>query len=935
MAWSYIRLGIAALLPAFTSFFLYWLERKTRMKNMNREVKQGIYGLLFGLLAIVGTEAGIPFHGAQANCRDAAVLCAGLLFGAPAGIIAGLIGGIERWIAVAWGVGTFTRVACTVSTILAGFYAAALRKYLFEDKKPGWMISFAVGVVMEIFHLTMVFITNMDDPQRAMEVVRACTVPMVTANGLSVMIAAVSMELLLRKKEPKKQENVRISQTIQRWLLVTVILAFALTSFFVVRLQNTLAIVQTNLTLQEANSELVKDISDASDENLLEQARKASKDLGKMTLGSIAAKYGLAEINLVDENGIIVDSTRRDFIGFDMDSGDQAAEFLCLLNGEDEYVQEFGTITINRTMSRKYAGIRLESGFLQVGYDSISFQRDIAQRVKGSSKNRRVGNTGYVVILDAQNNIVSAPPSFDSTATKDLLNIPLTESEESTLMSVGGVKCYCRRDMTEGYSIIAVLPQDEATQIRTIAIYVNTFMEILVFALLFGLIYLLIRKVVVNQIKCINASLAKITGGDLNEVVNVRSNAEFSSLSDDINSTVTTLKRYIAEAAARIDAELVAAKSIQSSALPVVHPNISGRNDLDIYAFMATAKEVGGDFYDFYMTNQNTFNFMVADVSGKGIPASLFMMRAKTELKNMMESGANLADAFTHGNADLCQGNDAEMFVTAWQGSLDLDTGLVRYVNAGHNHPLVRHGNGKYEMLKSRVNFVLGGMNGIKYKEQELELQPGDTLFLYTDGVTEATNASNELYGDERLLAVADACEYESMEAFCKAVKEDIDRFVGDAPQFDDITMLAIRYIGKKPDWSVRFEEATLDDIPGLTAGAEEELERIGCSMRVITQMSVAIDEIYSNIVKYAYPHGKGSVRVSIHEEEKPHSVSMTFEDEGVPYNPMTNAEPDITLSAEERKIGGLGIFIVKKTMDDVQYHYENDRNIFTIRKNL
>ena len=935
MVWSYVKLGIAALLPAIASFLLYWMERKTKMKGMNAKVKQGIYGLLFGALAIVGTEAGIPFNGAQANCRDAAVLCAGLLFGAPAGIIAGLIGGIERWIAVAWGVGTFTRVACTVSTILAGFYAAALRKYLFEGKKPGWIISFAIGVVMEVFHLTMVFITNMDDPQKAMEVVRACTVPMVVSNGLSVMIAAVSMELFLRKREPAKHENMRISQTIQRWLLVTVLFAFALTSFFVVRLQSTLAIVQTNQSLQEVNNELVHDITDAADENMLEQARKAARHLNTMGLGSIAAQYGLTEINLADENGVVIDSTRQDFIGFEFDSGAQTAEFLCLLNGADEYVQEFGTTMYNPALQRKYAGVRLESGFLQVGYDAPAFQREIAQRVKGASRNRRVGNTGYVVIFDAKNNVVSAPSTFDPAQTEDLLNVPIAENEESALLEIGGVKCYCRRDMTEGYSIIAVLPSDEAMQISTIAIYVNTFLEILVFALLFGLIYLLIRQVVVKQIKSINVSLAKITGGDLNEVVNVRSNAEFSSLSDDINSTVSTLKRYIAEAAARIDAELVAAKSIQSSALPVVNKNISGRNDLDIHAFMATAKEVGGDFYDFYMTRQNTFNFMVADVSGKGIPASLFMMRAKTELKNMMESGEDLADAFTHGNADLCQGNDAEMFVTAWQGSLNLDTGLVNYVNAGHNHPLVRHGNGQFEMLKSRVNFVLGGMDGMRYKEQELKLEPGDTLFLYTDGVTEATNASNELYGDDRLLAVANKCEYESMAEFCKAVKEDIDRFVGEAPQFDDITMLAVRFIGRKPDWERRFEEATLDDIPELTAGAEEELERIGCSMRVITQMSVAIDEIYSNIVKYAYPHVKGSVRVSIHEEEKPHSVSMTFEDSGIPYNPMTNAEPDITLSAEERRIGGLGIFIVKKTMDDVQYHYENDRNIFTIRKKL
>ncbi|MCQ2478115.1 MAG: hypothetical protein MJ091_02695, partial [Clostridia bacterium] len=182
---SYQKLGIASALPIVAAVILFLLDRYTPFKKLPYVLKQIIFGIVFGLLAVVGTEWGIPMNGAMVNCRDAAVLTGGLLFGAPAGIIAGIIGGVERWIAVAWGVGSYTRLACSASTIIAGFYSAALRKFMFDNKKPVWTLSLAIGVVMEVFHLTMVFITNINDATNAMAVVKACSVPMIIANGLS------------------------------------------------------------------------------------------------------------------------------------------------------------------------------------------------------------------------------------------------------------------------------------------------------------------------------------------------------------------------------------------------------------------------------------------------------------------------------------------------------------------------------------------------------------------------------------------------------------------------------------------------------------------------------------------------------------------------------------------------------------------------------
>ena len=931
---SMLKLSIAALLPVLAAILLYLADERTPFGRLPVWAKQLAFGVVFGGLAVVGTEWGIPMNGAQVNCRDAAVLIGGLLFGAPAGIIAGFIGGIERWIAVAWGVGTFTRVACAVSTVIAGFYAAALRKYMFEDKRPGWFISCAIGVVMEIFHLTMVFITNMGTPEKAMDVVKACTVPMVVANGVSVMLAASFLWLISAEQFRSVREQVHIAQAVQRWLLATVVVAFLTTSFFVYRLQDELAKAQTDTLLSYATDEVAKDIMDASDKNLLDICRAIAPEAKDGDLAALAERYGVSEIDVVDADGIITRSTEPDFVGYDMASGDQSRAFLCLNQFTEEYVQAYGPISYDASMMRKYAGVSTDDGFVQVGYDAERFQQDIATQVKGLTKNRHVGQTGFLLITDARQYVVSSPDMFNAmNFLHQAENIYYPRENETFTVVLDDVSYFTQYRLTEGYYIIALQPEGEALQMRNVALYVNTFMEILVFAVLFGLIYLLIRRIVVDKIKSVNRSLGEITAGKLDEVVDVRSSAEFASLSDDINSTVDTLKEYIVEASARIDAELEFAKNIQTSALPSQFPAFPLRRDFDIYASMNPAKEVGGDFYDFYMTHHNMLHFLIADVSGKGIPAAMFMMRAKTELKTLTEAEMPIDEVFTTGNRALCEGNDAGMFVTAWQGGLDLETGLMSFANAGHNPPLVRHAaDGKFAYLRSRAGFVLAGMEGVRYRAQELQLMPGDIIFLYTDGVTEATNAAEELYGEERLLEVVNGKEFSSMEELCRHVKADVDAFVGDAPQFDDITMVALRYDGSKvPVFHV--DHATIDDVTPATAFVEEELSKLGCSMKSIIQVNVAMDEIISNIVSYGYPKGPGPITVKVIERFGPHRAYIRFEDSGIPYNPLTNQDPDVTLTAEERGIGGLGIYMVKKTMDDMKYKYEDGKNILSIMK--
>ena len=285
--------------------------------------------------------------------------------------------------------------------------------------------------------------------------------------------------------------------------------------------------------------------------------------------------------------------------------------------------------------------------------------------------------------------------------------------------------------------------------------------------------------------------------------LNIRTGDEIQALSEAIKTMELEINEYIQDLTAvtaekeRIGAELNVATQIQADMLPRIFPAFPEREEFDVYATMNPAKEVGGDFYDFFLVDDDHLAVVIADVSGNGVPAALFMVIAKTLIKNHAQNQEAPGTVFTQTNEQLCEGNDAGLFVTGWMGVLEISTGKFVYVNAGHNPPLLKRAGGTFEWLKSRPGFVLAGMEGVRYRENTLQLEPGDRLYLYTDGVTEATNSREELFGDERLQNALNEYMDLPVEQFLPKIKECIDAFVGGADQFDDITMLALDYQSK------------------------------------------------------------------------------------------------------------------------------------------
>ncbi len=653
--------------------------------------------------------------------------------------------------------------------------------------------------------------------------------------------------------------------------------------------------------------------------------------LSQEALEKTRAFLDVDEVHVSDGKGILIASIPAAYKGYDMASAEQSAEFMPALTRPDfALVQKPRAKGINQELFQ-YAGVsrRGTPGIVQVGFQPRRLQEAVQiADVRNIASSFRIGIDG-TILLCKENQVVCA-------GTKKLAPGPITQYgvNPSVLRLKKPFTLHINDEEYLGmampfadYTIVGILPKKEMYLSRNAIIFILIIVNLILFGVVFILVSVLVQRLVISGIYKVNDSLSLITAGNLNEKVNVHNSTEFTSLSCGINTTVDALKQAISDAAARIDAELEFAKAIQFSVLPRMFPPYPDRTEFDIYAAMHTAKEVGGDFYDFFLVDQDHLVFLIADVSGKGIPAALFMMEAKTQLKNLAEAGMEPAAVFTEANNRLCANNEQGMFVTAFFGELEISSGKLVCVNAGHNPPLLKRSDEKFEFLKFNRGLVLGAMKNVRYRSHEFRIAPGDEIFLYTDGVTEAQNAAGHFFGGDRLRDTLSSLPGGSPKELLTSLKDTLDAFSSGAEQADDITMLCVKYCS--PAGKCLELEAVTEALPKLLAWLDTNLDKAGVSPRAKTRISIAAEEIFVNIAHYAYA-GPGGKTVTAFSDDG-ESVRLTFTDSGFPFNPLERKMPDVTLDADERTCGGLGIFMVRTSMDSVDYRFENGHNILTI----
>ena len=633
--------------------------------------------------------------------------------------------------------------------------------------------------------------------------------------------------------------------------------------------------------------------------------------------------------------------------------------FFEMEDGSPESLEKLGELTSEGLLSNILAGYYEErNGLIIVSLNGLVIGTD-SHRMEIESVDELDEAVGDDVLAAADKSVRDgtlervvylAPSAFN-----DLVDLAAPGDSEGFSSILTPQVGYLVAMESDDYRVVVIRPSSMVFAARNDIAGWVTFASFALLVVVSLLMWRLLNRMVTRRIHAANAALARITDGDLDARVEPDGALEFVELSEGINHTVDALQGWIAEAETRMDAELATAKAIQESALPQVFPPFPDILKFDIYASMNAAKEVGGDFYDFFLVGDSDadagrLGFVMADVSGKGVPAALFMMKAKTQIRDYLEAGMELGEAVENANRQLVDGNDAGMFVTAWVGVLDYASAHVDFVNAGHNPPLLWQSEGdgaegssrtgSWRWLTEKSGMPLGLFDGFPYEVHSLDCRPGDTFLLYTDGVTEAMSESGELYGEERLETLANENVALHPRELVQAVRAGVAEHAAGAEQSDDITILALE-VGVPPEEkAVLTVPADTGEIDAVYGFIHAELDRRLCPVRVQNQLDVAVEEMFVNVCRYAYEgmaaDADRTVRVTHAISADPPSITVEIIDGGMPFDPM--AKPDATTAdayanVADVPVGGLGIFMAKKSVDEMRYERADGFNIVTLVK--
>ena len=382
--------------------------------------------------------------------------------------------------------------------------------------------------------------------------------------------------------------------------------------------------------------------------------------------------------------------------------------------------------------------------------------------------------------------------------------------------------------------------------------------------------------------------------------------------------------------------ELKLGWEIQMGLLPLLFPPYPERSDLEIHADLKPAREVGGDFYDFFLLEDDRLGLCVGDVAGKGVPAALFMAVAKSLVGAGIRIDASPGATLTRVNTEISRHNEASMFVTLFLAVLDLRSGLLTFTNAGHNPPYIRRGDASIVTLSARHGPVVGALEGISFDEGQVQLVAGDQLVAFTDGVTEAMNDAGGFYGDQRLKRLLHQPELATPEIVVPAVMNDVARFAGEADQADDITVLAIQFHGPlRSRYRLDFElENDLAEIARVQRGFDELAQEHDLPDSVRRGTKLVLDELLNNVISHGFESAR-SQYLGVSVELFSDRLKITIIDDGRPFDPFHVASPDTTVTLEERELGGLGLLLVRKMVDESSYAWVEGRNIVTLEKRL
>jgi len=697
-------------------------------------------GVLFGLLGIVCNSCAsvtLAEFGFCVELRDAPPLVAALFFGPVAGIVAGLVTAVERALSPLWGVGTAS--LCPLATFLTVLYGVAFRRWLADGYRPTVLQAALAGAWAEFLHLSLDILFNLFIGGVMIEIVYTAIIPEALFIAASTGIAAA------------------VCRPASVWprafrLPLTAMLVLFAVSFSLVA---TTFLHRASLEADEIVRESVTSVKEKADAQIgymlhcnaisIANRHDWTKPADVKTMRKIAEAYDVDELNVIGEDGRVISSTDPEVLkgsGFSRDNA-LAAPFFELVDGKRTFVkQPFRAGINNPDCTAKYIGVPLpgQRKILQLGYHWTRLERDFETFFLPMITGTGFGENGYVVLANTRRNVVVGPVRNHPDAEgKSLSEIGLPTDAESETMFTGivcgkGSRCYCYEGLGE-WRLYAVLP--------LIDVFGPANLSVIAMGLVLFLLCATFRMIELNFRKA-QQKLDELRAKDL-QVAHAIQTAELST--DPFENAACSVS-----------------------------------------AMMRTAREVGGDFYDYYELPDGRTVVTIADVSGKGVPAAIFMMKAKMALKNAITGTASLVEAVATANEHLCANNAAEMFVTAWTGVFDPTSGKLEYVCAGHNPPLVRHADGSVAWIKGRRSLVLAAMEGAKYHANEMALSPGDRLLLYTDGVTEAMDMQGKQYGEARLETVF----ARAGRNFIEAIDADVAHFVCRAEQSDDITMLAL-----------------------------------------------------------------------------------------------------------------------------------------------